>query len=87
MAGCAPISFNGVTPQVWDRLRAEARRMCVEVPDAPRGSVSAQGALARYQRDLDAGTLTVTFTQVPIWIDCASVVQRLRDAVRACGGA
>jgi hypothetical protein len=48
--------------------------------------VSAQGASAEYRWDQASGTLEITFTQIPQWIDCASIAARLREVVRNCGG-
>jgi YD repeat-containing protein len=86
MPGCPTITLNGVTQQVWDRMLAEARRSGVPVPADGSGTVSAQGATAEYAWDAASATLTVTFTWKPTWIECASIEQQLRQAVRACGG-
>ncbi|HEU4557654.1 MAG TPA: hypothetical protein VFS20_07380 [Longimicrobium sp.] len=86
MPGCPPITINGVTQQVWDCLKGEARRIGVPVPTGNSGSASAQGATAEYEWDEANGTLSVTFTQLPQWIDCGTVEMRIRQAVRFCGG-
>jgi hypothetical protein len=86
MPGCPTITLNGVTQEVWDCLKAEARRIGVPVPANGSGTASAQGATAEYQWDAASGTLSITFTQIPQWIDCGSIEQRLRQAVRSCGG-
>jgi len=86
MPGCPTIHLTGVSPQVWERLKGEARRIGVPVPTADSGSATAQGAHAEYRWDAAAQTLDVTFTELPQWIDCASVERRLREAVRASGG-
>jgi hypothetical protein len=80
------MSFTGVTQEVWDRLKAEARRIGVPIPNGDSGTASAQGAAAEFSHDAAAGTLTITFTQLPGWIDCASIAVRLREVVRSCGG-
>jgi hypothetical protein len=86
MPGCPTITLPGVTQEVWDCLKAEARRIGVPVPGNGSGTASAQGATAEYRWDAETGTLTVTFTQIPPWIDCSSIEQRLRMAVHNCGG-
>lgn len=86
MPGCPTITLPGVTPQVWDCLKGEARRIGVPVPHDGSGTVSAQGASAEYRWDEAGGTLEITFTQVPQWIECGSIAARLREVVRTCGG-
>ena len=86
MPPCPTITLHGVTQDVWDCLKAEARRIGVPVPTSESGSASAQGASARYEWNPQSGTLTVTFTEIPAWIDCSSIEQRLRMAVHNCGG-
>ncbi len=86
MPGCPTIFMNGVTQDVWDCLKAEARRIGVPVPTDGSGTVSAQGAIAKYEWDEAAGRLSVTFTELPGWIDCGTVEARIRQAVRGCGG-
>jgi len=87
MPGCPTIFMNGVTQAVWECLKGEARRIGVPVPADASGTVSAQGAMARYEWDEASGRLSVTFTQLPPWVDCGSVEMRIRAAARSCGAA
>ncbi|HET7234789.1 MAG TPA: hypothetical protein VFJ16_32545 [Longimicrobium sp.] len=84
MPGCPTIILPGVTPQVWECLKAQARRFGLPVPENGSGTVTAQGASAEYRWDEDTGTLEITFAELPQWVDCASVAVRLREAVRSC---
>ena len=86
MPGCPTFSFGNVTGEVWTCLLGEARRLGVPVPQDASGTVSAQGATVEWRWDEAAATLSVTFTQIPPWIDCGTIQSRLSQAVRACGG-
>ena len=83
MPSCPPITFAGVTPEVWDCLKSRARGIGIPLEDD--GSASAQGVTVDYQRDAGANTLTVTITQMPPGGDCAAAERKLRDAAGVCG--
>lgn len=88
MPGCPTIFMNGVTHAAWECLKGEARRIGVPTQEVDAsGTISAQGATAKYEWDAASGRLSVTFTQLPQWIDCGTVEARIRAVVRGCGGA
>lgn len=85
-AACPTMTFGGVTAEVWECLKAEARRQGLPVPTDHSGFASAHGAEADFRWDSGRSVLTITVTKKPDWIDCAQIDRRLRDAVRVCGG-
>lgn len=86
MAGCETMTFQGVTEAVWSCLRQQAKSMGIPVPEGGSGTASAQGASAEFRWNPASGSLSVTFTSLPPWVSCTEVEQRLRAAVRSCGG-
>jgi hypothetical protein len=85
MPGCAPFTLTGITPDVWDRLKALAEGARIPVV-GDSGSATTQGVTADYHRDAEAGTLTITVRQMPILTDCETVQAVLREVVRSCSG-
>jgi hypothetical protein len=85
MPGCTPFTLTGITPDVWDRLKALAEGARIPVT-GDAGTASSQGVTADWRRDAEANTLTVTVTAMPILTDCESVQAVLREVVRSCSG-
>ncbi|HKP75024.1 MAG TPA: hypothetical protein VJT67_05740 [Longimicrobiaceae bacterium] len=83
MPSCPPITFEGVTPEVWDCLKSRARG--IGIPLDENGSASAQGVTVEYERDAAANSLTVTITSMPQGGDCGAAERKLRDAAGVCG--
>ena len=86
MSGCAPFTLTGITPDVWNRLKALAEGARIPV-SGEAGTASSQGVTADWRRDAEANTLTVTVTAMPILTDCGTVQAVLREVVRSCSGA
>lgn len=84
MPGFSPITFSGVTDEVWACLKARAKGIGVTLP-GDAGSVSKQGITVEYRRDPRAEMLTIAITQLPPWIDCATAAARVREAAAGCG--
>lgn len=82
---CPTITLTGITTEVWDCCRREARRMGVAFPEGDAGSVRHPEAEADFAWDSVSATLQVTFTRTPSYIRCEMLESRLREGARMCG--
>ncbi|HEX8391465.1 MAG TPA: hypothetical protein VF665_03825 [Longimicrobium sp.] len=82
---CPAITLTGITAEVWECCRREARRLGVTFPDTDTGSVHHADADADYTWNRNDGTLQVTFTRTPSYIRCEMIEMRLREGARLCG--
>lgn len=80
---CPTMNFNGITREVYDCLVKQAGSMGFPAPQSPSGRV----AYHSVEADEGQGTLEITITRAPDWLDCAMVENRVRQAMRACGAA
>ena len=85
MPGCPPFTLTGITPDVWNCLKAMAEGARIPVA-GDSGSATTQGVTADYRRDAEANTLTITVTAMPILTDCETIQAVLREVVRSCSG-
>ncbi|HEX2204425.1 MAG TPA: hypothetical protein VHG91_14035 [Longimicrobium sp.] len=84
---CPTMTFEGVDRDVWDCLRGAARsRIGIDLPDRPSGTASEHGATVDWVWSEGDGTLELTVRQKPDFIDCATIDESFRQAVRSCGG-
>lgn len=85
MAGCPTIVLEGVTREVMECMRRMARSQGLPAPEGPGGTESAHGATVDWEWEEGTGILTLTITQIPGWIDCATAESRIRQVARSCG--
>jgi hypothetical protein len=84
---CPTMSFNGITREVYDCLVKQAGTMGFPAPQSPSGRVAYHSVEADYRWEESEGTLEITITRAPDWLDCSMVESRVRQAMRACGAA
>ncbi len=83
---CPTMSFSGVSREVYDCLMQQAASMGLPTPQGPSGRVAFMSVEAEYRWDEGEGTLAITVTRSPEWLDCGMVESRVRQAIRGCGG-
>lgn len=83
--GCPTVTLTGITAEVWNCCRREARRLGVNFPDDDSGTAWHPDADADYVWNREDGTLAVTFRRVPSNVRCEMIETRLREGARLCG--
>jgi hypothetical protein len=83
---CTAITFHGVTPAVFDCLKAKLDAGGFPVSGDPNGTLTGDGVTAIYSWD-GTGSLTVIVTKKPFFISCGHVTGAIHDALQACGDA
>jgi hypothetical protein len=82
---CNPVTFHGVSPAVFDCIRAKliAAGVMFSAPDNA-GTLTGHGVAASFSWD-GADALTVTITGKPFFISCGHITGAIHDALVACG--
>lgn len=86
MAGCPPVTFNGVSSAVFERLRTELQRNGIDIPPGPSGSVTGMGVSGRFAWDEQSGSLKLQVTDKPFLLPCSMLNDQMISAVEAAGG-
>jgi hypothetical protein len=82
---CPRITLNGVTADMWSRMRGRAATLGINFPPGDAGTVHHPEADADFAWDEVTQTLAVTFTRTPSWISCNDLEARLRHAAAGFG--
>ena len=85
MSECEPITYKGITPTVFNNLKAMLGKVGLNVPSGNEGEIEGYGVKGHYLWD-GATTLTLVVTDKPFVLPCAIIVGKLNDAIRDCGG-
>lgn len=82
---CPTVTLPGITAEVWECCRREARRLGIEFPEGDSGTARHADADADFAWNRETGELRVTFTRTPSYVRCEMIEARLREGARLCG--
>ena len=85
MGECEPITYKGITPTVFNNLKAMLGKVGINVPSGNEGEIEGYGVKGHFLWD-GTTTLTLAVTDKPFVLPCAIIVGKLNDAIRDCGG-
>ncbi len=86
MGGCDPITYHGVTQDVFNSLKKKLENSGVKVPVGNEGDIEGYGVKGHFKWD-GMANLTVTVTDKPLILPCGMITGKLNDAVHDSGGA
>ncbi len=83
MSACDKLSFNDITPAVWQRAIAAAAEYGVAVT-ANAGDGTARGFTVAWNYEPVAQTVSLQCTDSPFWAPCGVINNKLTEVVNAC---
>lgn len=84
--GCSPVTYRGVTSEVFNCLKKELEDAGFHVPSGNIGEISGDGVTADFNWDEGAANLTITIKKKPLIASCGYVSGKIHDYVKKCGG-
>jgi len=85
MAGCSAVSFNSVTPAVFNCLVQKAAEQGVTI-SSDSGTASKSGFEISWNYNRAASSLTIQCLDKPRLVPCTLVKSEIKSIVRGCGG-
>jgi len=85
MSGCDQVTYNSVTPNVFECLKKKAEQYGVYIKE-PTGYIDSHGIKGHYEWDGERN-LKIKVDDKPFYITCGQITGAIHDAIHDCGGA
>ena len=85
MAGCAAVSFNSVSPAVFNCLVAKAAEYGITI-SSDSGTASKSGFKVSWNYNRVGSTLKIQCLDKPLLVPCSLVKSTIKSTVQGCGG-
>jgi len=80
MAACPPLVFDGVSPEAWEGMKADAAREGIALT-ADAGTLSKAGFTIAWTYNAGDRSLTVTCLKAPFFLKCEAINAKIRDLI------
>jgi hypothetical protein len=84
MGGCDPVTFHNVNQSAFDCMKKKLSDAGIAVPPGSSGRMSGQGVTADFS--WDGSNLMIHIVDKPWIVSCGTVIGKINDFVRSCGG-
>jgi hypothetical protein len=85
MGGCDPVTFHNVNQGVFDCIKKKLSDACIPVPPGYCGRMQGLGVTADFNWD-GTSNLTIRVIEKPWIVSSETVIEKISDFVRSCGG-
>ena len=85
MAGCNPVTYKNVTPDVFQCMKKKLEAAGIHVPPGNNGDMEGSSVKAHFEWD-GKSNLTITIKDKSFIISCANVIGKITGFVHECHG-
>lgn len=82
---CRPVTYSGVTPDVFECMKQDLLDYGVYVPPGESGELSGNGVTADFEWDGES-FLTVRIKERPAFVSCRTITDEIRQFAQDCQG-
>lgn len=83
---CTPITFHGITPEIFACLKAKLEAAGVIVPDGNMGTINGSHFTGTFSYLTTLAMLDITVMSKPFLVSCGYITGKIHDEIVAAGG-